>query len=297
AAHGGLRPRLRGGARGRAGAPLRRADDPEGRADPAHDSPRRRDRRGRGAPPHPAARARPRSGGRRRDQHAGRPRLRGRRRGQRAPDRRRRPGARQARRPRPRRDPAQGRGGGGRVRRPRRRRAPAVSGLPAFALHRPDTLAEASALLAEYGDEAMVYAGGTELLVLLKAGLARPRALVDVKGIPGLAAIEEPGGVLAIGATATHRAVERSPLARRRCPLVADVARHVANVRVRSAGTVGGNLAFADPHSDLATLFLVLDGRVHLTGRAGARALALADFVRGPYETARADDEILTGVA
>jgi carbon-monoxide dehydrogenase medium subunit len=99
-----------------------------------------------------------------------------------------------------------------------------------------------------------------------------------------------------IGATATHRDVERSPVARRHCPLVADVARHVANVRVRTVGTVGGNLAFADPHSDLATVFLVFDGRVQLEARGGSRLVALGDFVRGPYETGRADGEILSAV-
>jgi carbon-monoxide dehydrogenase medium subunit len=77
---------------------------------------------------------------------------------------------------------------------------------------------------------------------------------------------------------------------------VAGVARHVANVRVRSVGTVGGNLAFADPHSDLATLFLTFDARIVLWSARGAREIALADFVLGPYETAREADEIVTAV-
>ncbi len=74
------------------------------------------------------------------------------------------------------------------------------------------------------------------------------------------------------------------------------MARHVANVRVRNVGTVGGNLAFADPHSDLATLFLALDARVELVSPRGRRALPLDAFVRGPWETARAADELLTAV-
>ena len=96
------------------------------------------------------------------------------------------------------------------------------------------------------------------------------------------------GGVR-IGATVTHRAVERSAAVRARCPLVAAVARHVANVRVRNVGTVGGNLAFADPHSDLATLFLTLDATVELVSPRGAaraaarrlRARPLRDGARG----------------
>ncbi len=165
-----------------------------------------------------------------------------------------------------------------------------------FTLHRPRTAEEACELLARLGDEAAPYAGGTELLLLMKEGLLRPRHLVDVKRIAGFDAIAGDGGRLSIGATVTHRAVERAALVQARCPLLAAVARHVANVRVRNVGTVGGNLAFADPHSDLATLFLTLEASVELTSPRGRRTLALADFVRGPWETARTPDELLTSV-
>lgn len=164
-----------------------------------------------------------------------------------------------------------------------------------FTLHRPATAEEACALLARLGDDAVPYAGGTELLLLMKLGLLRPRHLVDVKRIAGFDAIAD-GEQLTIGATVTHRTVERSPAVRARCPLVAAVARHVANVRVRNVGTVGGNLAFADPHSDLATLFLTLDTSVELLSPRGRRVLPLADFTRGPWETARQPDELLTSV-
>ena len=167
--------------------------------------------------------------------------------------------------------------------------------LRAFELHRPSTVAEAAALLGDRPD-ATLYAGGTELLLLMKAGLVRPADVVDVKRIPDLGGLAEAAGALAIGATVTHRTLERSPAVRARWPLVAGVAAHVANVRVRNVGTVGGNLAFADPHSDLATLFLVFDATVRLASASGARELALADFVRGPYETARRPDEMLAGV-
>jgi carbon-monoxide dehydrogenase medium subunit len=171
-----------------------------------------------------------------------------------------------------------------------------MSGLPPFELVRPDSVEEASRLLAEGAGDAVPYAGGTELLVLLKAGLARPRRLVDVKRLPGLAAIADAGGDVTIGAATRHRDLERSAVVRAAVPLVADVARHVANVRVRSVGTVGGNLAFADPHSDLATLFLVFDARVGLQAGAVTREVPLADFVVGAYETVRRDDELLTHV-
>jgi len=131
---------------------------------------------------------------------------------------------------------------------------------------------------------------------VLKEGLLRVQSLIDVKRIPGLAESHVDDGHLTIGATATHRAVERSEIVQARCPLVARVARHVANIRVRTVGTVGGNLAFADPHSDLATVFLTFDAAVRLASAHGERELPLADFVRGPYETARADDEVLAAV-
>jgi len=165
-----------------------------------------------------------------------------------------------------------------------------------FTLERPSTLGEIADLLSADPSESVLYAGGTELLLLMKEGLIRPRRLIDVKAVRDLEAITTDDGTLSIGATVRHRGVERSALVQKRCPLVAGVARHVANVRVRNVGTVGGNLAFADPHSDLATLFLALDGTLGLWSRRGPRDIALADFIRGPYETAREENEVLTSV-
>ena len=166
-----------------------------------------------------------------------------------------------------------------------------------FELYRPTTLPELGALLDEHRDGAALYAGGTELLVLMKEGLVRPRVLVDVKRVAGLGEIAVTDDALRIGAAVSHRTVERSPVVHAHRPLVAEVARVVANVRVRSVGTVGGNLAFADPHSDLATLYLLFDARVALWSRTGGeREVPLAEFVRGPYETARRDDEVLTEI-
>ena len=167
--------------------------------------------------------------------------------------------------------------------------------LGSFELHRPVTVEEAAALLAQR-PEAALYGGGTELLLLMKSGLVHLDDLIDLKRIPDLGGITADDAGLTIGATVTHRTLERSTVVRARCPLVADVAGHVANVRVRNVGTVGGNLAFADPHSDLATLFLAFDATVRLVSAAGARELSLAAFVRGSYETERRPDELLAGV-
>jgi carbon-monoxide dehydrogenase medium subunit len=171
-----------------------------------------------------------------------------------------------------------------------------VTRLRAFALDRPATLEEAGALLAAHGGDAALYAGGTELLLLMKARLIHPARLVDLKRIPGLADLRAEGDAVVVGATVRHRTLETDPILRERCALVSGVARHVANVRVRQVGTVGGNLAFADPHSDLATLFLVLDAEVVLWSRGGERRVPIAAFVRDAYETARREDELLTAV-
>ncbi|HEX5500369.1 MAG TPA: FAD binding domain-containing protein, partial [Thermomicrobiales bacterium] len=133
--------------------------------------------------------------------------------------------------------------------------------LAPFDYHRPQTLAETAALLRALGDAAAIYAGGTELLPLMKDGLIEASHLIDIKGIPGLSEIEWNGdhGGLRIGALATHRAIERSPLVREHLPALADLEANVANVRVRAAGTIGGNCCFAEPHSDPATLLVALD--------------------------------------
>ena len=166
-----------------------------------------------------------------------------------------------------------------------------------FGLERPATLDEAAELLRRMDGESVLYAGGTELLILLKRRVMRPASLIDLKRVPGLGEVTATRERLVIGATVTHRVLERAPAVVAGWPLVAEAVAHVANVRVRTVGTVGGNLAFADPHSDLGTLFLAFDASAHLASAGGAREIPLGEFVRGPYETARRADEILTAVS
>jgi carbon-monoxide dehydrogenase medium subunit len=169
--------------------------------------------------------------------------------------------------------------------------------LQPFHLHEPTTVAEASGILDRLGDEARVYAGGTELLLAMKQGLLRYRHLVNIKRI-GLAdiAFDEAAGRLRVGATATHRAVERSELIGRRYPMLASMERHLANVRVRAVGTVGGNLSFAEPHSDLATVLLLYNATVTIDGASGRRTLGIADLLVDAYTTALAADELLVEI-
>lgn len=169
--------------------------------------------------------------------------------------------------------------------------------IPRFSLARPTSLAAAHEAFAAAGDDAAWVAGGTELLQVMKMGFAQFGSLVDLKRIPELHGIAVDGdGSLVIGAATTHREVERSPVVAEHAPALAALAARVANVRVRNAGTLGGNLAFAEPHSDPATFLLACGATVRLAGPAGERELGIGEFVLGPMFTAREPEEILVSV-
>lgn len=168
--------------------------------------------------------------------------------------------------------------------------------LTPFTIHTPATLAEAAELLDRLGDDAVLYAGGTELLLVMKLGFAEYGHLVDIKGIPDLHRLDVEAGELVIGGCVTHRGIERAAAVREGWPQLAAMIRGVANIRVRGAGTLGGNLAFADPHSDPATFLLAADARVDVWGRGGVRSVPMADFVLGPYTTALQEGEIILAV-
>ncbi|MBM2804525.1 MAG: FAD-binding PCMH-type protein [Deltaproteobacteria bacterium] len=165
-----------------------------------------------------------------------------------------------------------------------------------FAIHQPKTIAEASQMLAEFGEKGRLYAGGTELLLAMKHDLLRYQHLVDVKTIPDLNQIEVKNNALVIGSTATHRAIERSALVQQSLPVLATMAANVANIRVRASGTLGGNLCFAEPHSDPATLLTALGAKVHVQGKSVTRSVAVDKLITGAYETSLAGDELLASV-
>jgi aerobic carbon-monoxide dehydrogenase medium subunit len=146
------------------------------------------------------------------------------------------------------------------------------------------------------GDRARPYAGGTELLLAMKHDLLRYEHLIDVKTISDLNKIELKNGSLMIGSTVTHRAIERTPVVKENLPVLAQMENNVANVRVRASGTLGGNLCFAEPHSDPATLLLALGARAHVQGKAGSKNVGIDKLITGAYETSLATDELLVGV-
>jgi aerobic carbon-monoxide dehydrogenase medium subunit len=166
-----------------------------------------------------------------------------------------------------------------------------------FELIEPTSVAEAIACLEADPDDARIYAGGSELLLVMRLGLLHPKLLVNIKNIPGMDRLELKNGDLHIGSLVTHRRLEVSPLIREKFPLIADMESKVANIRVRNVGTLGGNLVFAEPHSDPATLFLIYEARVTLQSSRGQREVALDEFSIGPYETVMEPNEILTGIS
>ena len=165
-----------------------------------------------------------------------------------------------------------------------------------FAIHQPKTIDEASQMLGDFGEKGRLYAGGTELLLAMKHDLLRYEHLVDVKTIPDLDKIGLQNGSLMIGSSATHRAIERSPLVKQNLPVLAEMEHQVANVRVRASGTLGGNICFAEPHSDPATLLLALGAKAQIQSKAGTKSVTIDKLILGSYETSLANDDLLTGV-
>src|SRR6202790_2177361 len=168
--------------------------------------------------------------------------------------------------------------------------------LSRFEIHQPASALEASQMLAHYGEDAGIYAGGTELLLAMKHQALNYRHLIDLKVVPGLDSIEVRDGSLEIGATSTHRSVERSALVRQNQPALAELESQVANVRVRATGTLGGNLCFAEPHSDPATLLLVLEATVPAEGPGGITHIPIDKLIAGAYTTTLMPHEILTKI-
>lgn len=164
-----------------------------------------------------------------------------------------------------------------------------------FEYHAPDTLEEATALLAGLED-AKALAGGQSLIPMMNFRLARPRHLVDLRRVPGLGDVREEDGRLAIGAMSRQAAVEADGTVRRRCPLLPEALAHVGHHAIRTRGTIGGSLSHADPSAELPLVVTALDGELVLAGPHGRRTVAARDFFLAPLTPALEPGEILTEV-
>lgn len=165
-----------------------------------------------------------------------------------------------------------------------------------FELLEPTSLKEAIALIDPDDPEVRPIAGGTALMLMMKAGVFRPRRLVSLRklgdGFTRIAA--KPSGALTIGALATLSALEHSSDVARYATVIVRTMRRLSNVRVRNVATVGGALAHADPHMDLPPVLMALGASIAVTGPEGERTMPVEDLLAGYYETALAKNELIT---
>lgn len=164
---------------------------------------------------------------------------------------------------------------------------------PAFDYIKPNTCEEVFALLAEYGDEARLLAGGQTLLATLNMRLSEPALLIDINGIEELKGIALDGEKLRVNALARHSEIERSPLVAEHAPLLALAAPHIAHRAIRNRGTFGGSIAYADPAAEWPACALTLDAHIVVRGMAGERRIAATDFFLDLFTTALAEGEMV----
>ncbi len=165
-----------------------------------------------------------------------------------------------------------------------------------FDYHRARSLADAQRLLAAHPG-AKLLAGGHSLIPLMKLRLAAPSAVIDIGRIPELRGISRSGDSIRIGALTTHAELAASADLQKSAAALAEAAGLVGDPAVRSRGTIGGNVAHADPASDLPTVLVALDARITAVGPKGERTISADDFFTGIMTTALADDEVVTAIA
>ena len=165
-----------------------------------------------------------------------------------------------------------------------------------FHYHAPRSLDECLELLARYGAEAKVLAGGQSLMPMMNFRLARPAALIDINRLPALDHVALTDGVIRVGALVRQRRLERHAEATARIPLLREALALVGHPAIRNRGTVCGSIVHADPAAELPAALLCLDGRAVVKSRRGERAIAAEELFRGPLTTALEPDELLTEV-
>ena len=162
--------------------------------------------------------------------------------------------------------------------------------------HESESVAEALEMLARYGEDAHLVAGATAFMLLWRQGLVRPGHVIGLRRIASLDGITSAGGALVVGATVTHRAMERSGAVARYCPALTRAFASVATVRVRNQATLGGNLAHADPAQDPPPMLMALGADVVATSTRGERTIPIDELFVDVFTTTLRSDEILTSV-
>jgi carbon-monoxide dehydrogenase medium subunit len=167
---------------------------------------------------------------------------------------------------------------------------------PAFAYHRPKSVSEAAAMLADLGEDARPLAGGHSLIPLMKLRLAAPEHLVDLAGIAELKGIRADGNDIVIGAMTTQHELIGSDLLASKIPLLREASLVIADPQVRYVGTIGGNAANGDPGNDMPAVMMCLGASYVAVGKKGERRLAARDFYKSAYVTALAPGEFVSAI-
>lgn len=165
-----------------------------------------------------------------------------------------------------------------------------------FEYHRPETVGEAVELLAAFGDDAKVLAGGQSLLPIMALRLARPAHLIDIARLTGLPGIEADANGVTVGALVRHVHAERSTSLAEHAPLVHQAMPSIGHRAIRTRGTVCGSIAHADPAAELPAVALAADATVVAVSKQGRREIAAADFFVGYLQTVLRSDELVTEV-
>jgi carbon-monoxide dehydrogenase medium subunit len=165
-----------------------------------------------------------------------------------------------------------------------------------FELAEPGSLKEAIALLDPDDATVRPIAGGTALMLMMKAGVFRPSRLVSLRNVGALTSIETASGELKIGAMTPLAVLERSAAVRNHAPVITRTLRTLSNIRVRNVATIGGSLAHADPHMDLPPVLIALGAQVTVAGPAGERMIPIEELFAGYYETVLGRNELITSV-
>jgi len=166
----------------------------------------------------------------------------------------------------------------------------------AFAYHRPKSVKDAVALLAELGEDARPLAGGHSLIPMMKLRLAAPAHLVDLAGVSDLRGIRVDGGDIVIGAMTTQHELFADATLAAKLPILRETALLIADPQVRYVGTLGGNVANGDPGNDMPAVMLCLGASYHVAGKSGERKIAARDFYEGAYMTALEPGEMVTAI-
>jgi carbon-monoxide dehydrogenase medium subunit len=162
--------------------------------------------------------------------------------------------------------------------------------------HESTSVPEALEMLTRYGEDAHLVAGATAFTLLWRQGLLRPGHVIGLRRVASLSGITSAGGGLVVGATVTHRAIERSADVARYCPALTRTFASVATVRVRNQATLGGNLAHADPAQDPPPMLMALGASVVATSASGERTIPIDELFVDVFTTSLRPDEILTAV-